>query len=520
MASRFRSAIQCHRTISNLTASATAASKRGLSSWTLSQPQARLGISPRPTTTAIKSAIPIRRHLSTPAAQPIGAAQEDVYHEDRLDIPAFQFRDILPGGELPQSKNLKVNIDGQPAAFDNIFLRDSCSCPTCIDPSTQQKLFSTSDVPFDIYPRRAKISDGKLKIEWSHPLPKCAVPEELNNGYHWSYYDADFLLNATSASRSVRAAMSDWKRVLWDRKAMEKNVLWIDYKDYMNDEVALAKALKHLSLYGLIFIRGVPEGREKNQVPALAERIGNLKNTFYGDTWSVKSVPQSKNIAYTSLDLGPHMDLLYFESPPGIQFLHCVENTVKGGQSYFVDGFMSAFILSKAAPVVFDTLTRFPVNFHYHNDSRHYRFSRPIIVMKEKGQGINEGSIDHMNWGPPFQAPFTIDGVGNTVSSSSVWRSFLRGMDHLNKQFESPQNQFELLLNEGDCAVFSNRRVLHARRAFDPNSGNRMLRGGYVDMDAFESACRVLAERYPRQTKRTGDEYEYLTKEFGQDQWA
>ncbi|KAK6336351.1 hypothetical protein TWF696_001912 [Orbilia brochopaga] len=521
MASKFRSAVRCHgRTLSNLTASVTAASKRGLSSRTPSQPQARLGVLPRPTHAAIKSAVS-NRHFSTPAAQPIGAAQDAYHSGNRLDIPAFQFKDILPGGELPQSKNIKVNIDGQTAAFDNVFLRDSCSCSTCIDPSTQQKLFSTSDIPLDIYPRRAKISEGKLKIEWSHPLPKCAVPEANVKGHHWSYYDADFLRNATSASRSVRATMSDWKRVLWDRKTMQKAVLWIDYEEYMNDDVALATALKHLSLYGLIFIRGVPDGREKDQVPGLAERIGNLKNTFYGQTWSVKSVPQSKNIAYTSLDLGPHMDLLYFESPPGIQFLHCIENTVKGGQSYFVDAFLSAFILSQAAPVIFDTLTRFPVNFHYHNDSQHYRFSRPIVVLKEKGQGIKEGSIDHMNWGPPFQAPFTIDYAGNPVSSSSsTWRTFLRGMDHLNKQFESPHNQFELLLGEGDCAVFSNRRVLHARRAFDPNSGNRMLRGGYVDLDAFESACRVLAERNPRADKQAGGEYEYLTGEFGQAQWV
>ncbi|KAJ6257705.1 hypothetical protein Dda_7493 [Drechslerella dactyloides] len=518
MASTFRSAIRCHgRTLPSLTASATAASKRSLSSRTLSHLQTRLGIHAH--ATALKSVISTR-HLSTPAVQPIGVAQEDTEH--RLDIPAFQFRDILPGGELPQTKSLKVNVDEQPAVFDNVFLRDSCSCPTCIDPSTQQKLFSTSDIPLDIYPRRAKISDGKLKIEWSHRIAKCAVPEANVNGYHWSYYDGDFLHSATSASRSVRATMSDFKRVLWNRKAMERSVFWIDYKDYMTDEVALAKALKHLSLYGLIFIRGVPDGRQANQVPGLAERIGNLKNTFYGETWNVKSVPQSKNIAYTSLDLGPHMDLLYFESPPGIQFLHCVENSVKGGQSYFVDGFQAAFMLSQSAPVVFDTLTRFPVNFHYHNDSRHYRFSRPIVVLKDKGQGINEGSIDHMNWGPPFQAPFTIDNSGNTVSNSTTWRSFLRGMDFLNKQFENPQNQFELLLNEGDCAVFANRRVLHARRAFDPNSGNRFLKGGYVDIDAFESACRVLAERYPRQVggQTAGGEYEYLANEFGQDQWV
>ncbi|KAF3919849.1 hypothetical protein ABW20_dc0110665 [Dactylellina cionopaga] len=313
--------------------------------------------------------------------------------------------------------------------------------------------------------------------------------------------------------------MSDWKRVHWDKKVMQRDVFWIEYEEYMEDELALLKALKHLSLYGLIFIKNVPDGKQLDQVPGLAERIGNLKNTFYGETWSVKSIPNSKNIAYTSLDLGLHMDLLYFESPPGLQFLHCVENSVTGGESYFVDAFRSASMLRQFAPSVFDVLTKFPVNFHYHNDGKHYRFSRPIIAMKQGNENYHpELGIDHINWAPPFQAPFTMDQQGNMVSKSGQWRAFLKGMADLNKHFENSQNQYELLLKEGDCVVFFNRRVLHARRGFDAQSGRRRLTGGYVDIDAFESACRVLAERYPdgAQKSDTGG-YEYLAE---RTQWT
>ena len=44
--------------------------------------------------------------------------------------------------------------------------------------------------------------------------------------------------------------------------------------------------------------------------------------------------------------------------------------------------------------------------------------------------------------------------------------------------------------------IFDNRRVLHARRAFDATKGERWLKGAYVDDDVFFSRLRVLGERF------------------------
>ncbi|KAK6540985.1 hypothetical protein TWF694_008366 [Orbilia ellipsospora] len=533
MASTFRSAIRCSGAGSRVSFRRQIATAPTQTFSSISHPphsrRTQICITKRNTSF---TTIPTRQ-LNTTAhgAQTADQPKEDV-EETRLDIPAFQFSNIFPGGVLPPTKTLKVNIDGQPFTFDNVFLRDSCTCPTCVDLSTQQKLFTTSDIPVDIYPRRARVSNGKLKIEWSHSLSKSAVAEEKVNNYHWSFYDVEFLKNSSVPVLSVRSNMSDWRRVFWDRRSMVRDVFWIEYGEWMHNDVEFAKALKQLSLYGLIFIKNVPDGKQIDRVAPMARRVGNLKNTFYGETWSVQSVPESKNIAYTSLDLGLHMDLLYFESPPGLQFLHCVESSVVGGSSYFVDAFRAAFMLQQSAPRVFDTLTKFPVNFHYHNDSRHYRFARPIVVMKGLNENYHpENGIDHMNWAPPFQAPFTMDHNGAMVSGSSTWRTFLKGIAALNEMFEDPLNQFELQLSPGDCAVFFNRRILHARRGFDASSGRRRLTGGYVDIDAFESACRVMAERFPDGGKGKkgkggagGSEYEYLaggsSGGFGHNQWT
>jgi hypothetical protein len=47
-------------------------------------------------------------------------------------------------------------------------------------------------------------------------------------------------------------------------------------------------------------------------------------------------------------------------------------------------------------------------------------------------------------------------------------------------------------LEPGDAWVFDNRRMLHARTAFDPSTGRRHLQGCYVDRDELLSRIRIL----------------------------
>jgi len=54
-------------------------------------------------------------------------------------------------------------------------------------------------------------------------------------------------------------------------------------------------------------------------------------------------------------------------------------------------------------------------------------------------------------------------------------------------------------MQEGDCVIFNNRRVLHGRREFDAKEGERWLKGTYVDTDVFMSRWRVLHEKYKQQ---------------------
>ena len=51
-------------------------------------------------------------------------------------------------------------------------------------------------------------------------------------------------------------------------------------------------------------------GDETCELRALAAAFGRIRYTFYGHVWNVRNIKESRNIAYTNLDLGLHMDLL------------------------------------------------------------------------------------------------------------------------------------------------------------------------------------------------------------------
>jgi alpha-ketoglutarate-dependent taurine dioxygenase len=223
-------------------------------------------------------------------------------------------------------------------------------------------------------------------------------------------------------------------------------------------------------------------------------RIGNLRDTFYGRTWDVKSVPEAKNVAYTAQYLGLHMDLLYMADPPGFQFLHCLQNSCEGGSSLFSDAFYAA---SRLSPDAFYNLSRMTVAYHYRNAGEHYYFRHPIIDVPVTAlETLNRHSwserINFINYSPPFQA----NHVATGQAQQSSFPALLDSMRKFASLVEDEKNLYQYRLQEGECVIFNNRRVLHGRRQFDTSAGSRWLKGAYIDTDVFMSKYRVLSEKF------------------------
>lgn len=188
------------------------------------------------------------------------------------------------------------------------------------------------------------------------------------------------------------------------------------------------------------------------------------------------------------------MDLLYFASPPGLQLLHCLRNSVQGGESIFADAFRAATMVRLNSSMLFESLLQFPVTYHYRNDSQHYHFTRPTVELEKHSYHTSRPRIAAVNWSPPFQAPFEVN-VGADDNGSEL-RRYRSAAAAFSQQIQSPHAQHVLKLQPGDCVIFNNRRLVHARRAFDLTTGERWLKGAYLDEDVFRSRWRVLSEAF------------------------
>lgn len=182
------------------------------------------------------------------------------------------------------------------SVFHTIWLRDNCQSPKSVHPDNRQKLHSSGDF---VAPRAKSVeaSEKGLKIVWEEKHESFWSWEWLRE-YCYSDYARDL--------RAKREAPTLWTA------AEIAPVLepYVSYDKFMTDAESFVKVVKQLQKYGLCFLKGV--SKETRVVEEIAKKLGEgqLRDTFYGTSWDVKSVPKAKNIAYTSLFLGLHMDLM------------------------------------------------------------------------------------------------------------------------------------------------------------------------------------------------------------------
>ena len=185
------------------------------------------------------------------------------------------------------------------------WLRDACTCPSCVHPSTQQKLHRTSDIPASITPESVEISDDGVHVSWAAP--------DLG---HRSFFPRE-LLAAHADPSTLQSFHNDVPVTPWPTASALLAASGIDLEIPYEELVTprgLLRAITQLQRTGLLFLRDVPSTNTSDascEIRKLAARFAEVRETFYGDVWNVKTMDESRNIAYTSLSLGLHMDLQY-----------------------------------------------------------------------------------------------------------------------------------------------------------------------------------------------------------------
>lgn len=75
----------------------------------------------------------------------------------------------------------------------------------------------------------------------------------------------------------------------------------------------------------------------------LANRVGFIRRTHYGEEFIVKAKEDTSNVAYLSTPLQLHTDLPYYDYKPGVNLLHCLIQTKSPGAfNLLTDGFYVA----------------------------------------------------------------------------------------------------------------------------------------------------------------------------------
>ena len=352
-------------------------------------------------------------------------------------------------------------------------------------PLFDTEAFQTTDIPSDIDIKSMTETAENIEITWLNDVPGFSS-DHVSVYPKKAFSQTSGGLNYLARDRLTTAQLNP---MLWDAKQMEQEFEFVNFKDYMTKDETLHRALLRLNSHGLLLIRGIPESSVDTTVEDIAGRIGNIRDTFYGRSWDVRSVPDAKNVAYTSRYLGLHMDLLYMENPPGYQFLHCLKNTAEGGASIFSDAMKAASILSSKTR---ESLTNLHIAYQYKNAGKHYYHTHPVL---EKSRAY--GKYQHVNYSPPFQAPWSIpmNAFDSREPFGQEYDDFLDAFRQFSKAVEDPANVLEYRLQPGECVIFNNRRVLHGRKAFDAVGGERHYKGTYVDTDVISSTLRVLHSR-------------------------
>ena len=353
--------------------------------------------------------------------------------------------------------------DGKESKFNYMWLRDNC--PTAHDKDSRHRMFNILEVSQEINPKNYSINnDGKLEIEWSE-------------GNHKSYYDPKWLRDNCYTIKNNNKYVSPYQ--LWD-KSLENNFdsICINHDEILSSDEGLIKWLELLHHKGIAIVKNSPV-EKKSAFPVL-NRISHTRETFFNTPFEVINVPKPNNSAYTAHALRNHMDLPWFELPPGYQFLHCLINAAKGGDSSAIDGFAVADYLRKNEKEIFETLVSIPLKFRdkdYTQES-HRSFHAPAISLTKDN--------DY------HDIRFSVATMDALDCHPDVMEKVYKAHHRFGNLLHDDKFQINFRLEPGDIFSFNNRRVLHGRTAFDPNSGHRHLQGYYMDRDEIIGRLNFL----------------------------
>jgi gamma-butyrobetaine dioxygenase len=388
--------------------------------------------------------------------------------------------------------DLELEADGNMLRFPAVWLRDNCPCAECLDPVSGQKLKDITELPDDVAVSAVSTAGESVVVTFAPDrhrsvfLRPWLATHALDDGHGGDGHDGD--------------GRTEDDKELW-RPTDLGPLPEASWPGYLGEPADRARALDAVLRWGFALLHGVPA--EPGMVLEVARSFGFVRETNYGRLFDVRVEPRPGNLAFTSRRIRPHTDNPYRDPVPTVQLLHCLRAAEKGegevrggGATGLVDGFAAAAELRATDRATFDLIAGTPVPFGYKDKNTELRASQPLIQLSPRGR-IRGVRFNHRS-AQPLRRPYP-----EVVAFYEAYRRWA-------ELLARPERQLNLRLAPGDCLIFDNTRIMHARTAFSV-TGGRHLQGCYADLDGLASTLAVLARgddppRPPRQDRHAREE--------------
>ncbi len=369
-----------------------------------------------------------------------------------MNDSGFELRANAAGGGAILSDRAGCEITLHP-----LWLRERVSEPASLDPLNHQRLYEPNDLPAELaVVALARRGEDVVQISFS-------------DGYEARFSLSRLLVECGwIADPELPPLPEGWTRRNGEIRAIEYQ--HIGTRDGMHE------LLDGFFRRGFCIVRGTPHA--PGDLDRLAQIFGYIRETNWGRLFNVISKPAASDLAYTGLALAAHTDNPYRFPVPGIQFLHCLDNTVAGGFSTIVDGLALVERLQAEAPEEAATLAQLPVRFRYDTSSCIVEDTSPLIERDYLGRLVGLRLSSRLDYVLPAE--------------NDQLDLFYAGRRRLQRLAADPEMAVSFPFEPGLLLMMDNRRTLHGRTAYDSAAGRRHLQGCYIDHDGPRSLWRTL----------------------------
>ena len=348
--------------------------------------------------------------------------------------------------------------DGRPEYFNYYWLRDNC--PTSFDPETRERVFDIFHLATPPRPEAARVEADALVIDWESES-------------HVSRYPLAML--AAYAGGEPRRDPADLPRKPWFADHYPA-LARVSHPRLLDSAAERRRWMEALLVEGVAIVTDMPD--TDTALTETASLIGQIRPTFFGPYFDVRTHVKPTNLAFTSKALELHTDVPSEEVAPGIQFLHCRANSVAGGLNLFADGTAVANDLRGADPEAFRLLAETEVPFYKEHDDIDMRARQRVIELDRHGEVSGVTISQHM--ADIFDLPQRV--------LDRYYPAFVR----FGRLLQEEKYVMRFSLRAGECITFDNHRVVHGREAYSATSGRRYLRGTYTDRGELRGLYRAL----------------------------